>query len=61
MNHDWLNGYNNCVEKIIDLLNQEIVASKSGDDSVNDVMRRVRKHVLDSSFVLLTNFKNTQL
>lgn len=47
---DYKNGYNDCVEKMISYINQEIHNTKSGETSVNDVLRMMRRYVLDTSF-----------
>lgn len=47
---DYKNGYNECVEKMIQLLNQALVNQRSGDTSINDELRLIRRHILNSSF-----------
>lgn len=50
MNDDYKNAYNDCVERMITLINQEIHNTKSGDTSVNDVLRLLRRNILDTAF-----------
>lgn len=48
--HDYMQGYNDCVEKIIQLINVAVVEIKSGETSINDTLRLLRQKILDHSF-----------
>jgi hypothetical protein len=49
------NGYNECVEKMLNLVQQEIAAPKNGETSINDHLRNLRRAILDTAFTRLYN------
>ena len=50
INNDYMNGYNYCIEQILRLINSELHNSKSGDTSINDALRFLRREILDTAY-----------
>lgn len=50
MNNDYKNGYNDCAERMVQVLNQEMIAKRTGYESINDVLLVLRRHILQSAF-----------
>lgn len=52
------NGYNECVEKMLNLIQQEIAVSKNGETSINDHLRNLRRAILDTAYHRLSPYRN---
>lgn len=50
-NSDYMNGFNSCVELIINIITGIIKKEKSGDVSINDVLRLLRSEILKQAFI----------
>lgn len=48
--NDHMNGFNSCIEIMLDIIDKEINKPKSGDLSINDTLRSLRHKLYSQAF-----------